>query len=35
LTPAVDWLQKLHLARVPAVAMVMLVTIAAAGAIAG
>ncbi|HEV8416496.1 MAG TPA: AI-2E family transporter [Bryobacteraceae bacterium] len=33
LTPAVDWLQKLHLARVPAVALVMLVTIAAAGAI--
>src|SRR5512135_2125430 len=33
LTPAVNWLQKLHLGRVPAVALIMLVTIAAAGAI--
>jgi predicted PurR-regulated permease PerM len=33
LTPAVNWLQKLHLGRVPAVALVMLVTFAAAGAI--
>jgi predicted PurR-regulated permease PerM len=34
LTPAVNGLQKLHLGRVPAVALVMLVTFAAAGAIA-
>jgi predicted PurR-regulated permease PerM len=33
LTPAVNGLQKLHLGRVPAVALIMLVTIAAAGAI--
>jgi len=33
LTPAVAGLQKLHLGRVPAVALVMLVTIAAAGAV--
>jgi len=33
LTPAVAWLQKIHLSRVPAVALVMLVTIAVAGGI--
>ncbi|MCU1334564.1 MAG: hypothetical protein JWO19_145 [Bryobacterales bacterium] len=33
LTPAVVWLQKIHLGRVPAVALVMMVTIAAAGGI--
>ena len=33
LTPAVDWLQKLHLGRVPAVALVMMVTVAAVGGI--
>ncbi len=33
LTPAVDWLQKLHLGRVPAVALVMLVSIGAAGGV--
>ncbi len=31
LTPAVAWLQKMHLGRVPAVALVMMVAIAAAG----
>src|SRR6202035_2953179 len=33
LTPAVAWLQKIRVSRVPAVALVMLVTIAAAGGI--
>jgi len=34
LTPAVDWLQKLRLGRIPAVAMVMIVSMAATGAVA-
>jgi predicted PurR-regulated permease PerM len=34
LTPAVDWLQKIRLRRVPAVALVMIVTIAATGGVA-
>ena len=34
LTPAVDWLQKMRLGRVPAVALVMIVTVAAAGGVA-
>ena len=34
LTPAVDWLQKMRLGRVPAVALVMIVTIAATGGVA-
>jgi predicted PurR-regulated permease PerM len=33
-TPAVDWLQKLRLGRIPAVAMVMIVSIAGTGAVA-
>src|SRR5947199_5271846 len=34
LTPAVDWLQKLRLGRIPAVAMVMIVSMSATGAVA-
>ena len=34
LTPAVVWLQKIHLGRIPAVALVMIITMAAAGGIA-
>jgi len=34
LTPAVNWLQKLRLGRIPAVAMVMIVSMAASGAVA-
>jgi len=34
LTPAVDWLQKMRLGRVPAVALVMIVTVAGVGGVA-